>query len=164
MGHSWAIQIGPGVTRAEEERGGGAVGHRPRQRCRPKEQERERKKEGKKKRKKRKREERKENREKEKKIEKGREKGFRKLGEILEKLGGRRKGIFAGFSGFGRQCDFRDGGDGEADRLVRPRRAQDSRCGGRQRCWGRQAVGDVPDAGGAGGIRGTCAEGGRGRW
>jgi hypothetical protein len=56
---------------------------------------------------------------------------FTKLGEFLGKLGGR---IFAGFSGFGRQRDFRDGGDGEADRPAGPRHARDSRCGGRQRC------------------------------
>jgi hypothetical protein len=34
-------------------------------------------------------------------METGKEKRFRKLGERLGKLGGRRKGIFAGFSGFG---------------------------------------------------------------
>jgi hypothetical protein len=32
-------------------------------------------------------------------------------------------GIIAGFPGFRRQRDFRDGGDGEADRLAGPRRA-----------------------------------------
>jgi hypothetical protein len=58
------------------------------------------------------------------------------LGGILGKLGGRRKGNLAGFSSFGRQHDFRDGGDDEADRLAGPRRARDSRRGGRQRCWG----------------------------
>jgi hypothetical protein len=44
-------------------------------------------------------------------------------------------GIFAGFPGFGRQRDFRDGGDGEADRLAGPRRSRESRRGGRQRRW-----------------------------
>jgi hypothetical protein len=37
---------------------------------------------------------------------------------------------------FGRQRDFRDGGDGEADWPAGPRRAGDPRCGGRQRRWG----------------------------
>jgi hypothetical protein len=60
------------------------------------------------------------------KIEKGRDKGFRKLGEILGKLGGRGKRDFAGFSGFGRQHDFRDGCDGEADWPAGLRRAGDS--------------------------------------
>jgi hypothetical protein len=41
-----------------------------------------------------------------------------------------------GFSGFGCQRDFWDGGDGEADWTAGPRRARDSRRGGRQRCWG----------------------------
>jgi hypothetical protein len=45
-------------------------------------------------------------------------------------------GIFAGFAGFGRQRDFRDGGDGEPDRPAGPRHAWDSRRGGRPRCWG----------------------------
>jgi hypothetical protein len=57
------------------------------------------------------------------------------LGEILGKLGGRRKGDLAGFSGFGRQRDFQDDGDGEADQPVGSRRARDSRRGGRQRRW-----------------------------
>jgi hypothetical protein len=43
---------------------------------------------------------------------------------------------FAGFSGFGLQRDFRDGGDGEAVWPAEPRRARDSRRGGRPRCWG----------------------------
>jgi hypothetical protein len=54
----------------------------------------------------------------------------------LENLGERRKGILWGFSGFGRPRDFRDDGDGEADRPAGPRHAQDSRCDGRQRRWG----------------------------
>jgi hypothetical protein len=46
------------------------------------------------------------------------------------------------FRFFGRQRDFRDGGDGEADRPAGPWRARDSRRGGRPRCWGgtRQAM------------------------
>jgi hypothetical protein len=45
-------------------------------------------------------------------------------------------GIFAGFPGFGRQRDFRDGGDVESDRPAGPWHARDSRRGGRPRCWG----------------------------
>jgi hypothetical protein len=62
-----------------------------------------------------------------------------------------------GFSGFGRQRDFRDGGDGEADWPAGPRRrgipgvVADSGAG-------RHTVGDGPSAGGAGGIHGTRAE------
>jgi hypothetical protein len=41
---------------------------------------------------------------------------------------------FCGFLGYRRQ--FRDDGDGEADRPAGPRRARDSRRGGRPRCWG----------------------------
>jgi hypothetical protein len=52
------------------------------------------------------------------------------------KLGGRRKGILRGFPGFGRQRDFWDGGDDEADQPAGPLRARDSQRGGRQRCWG----------------------------
>jgi hypothetical protein len=55
---------------------------------------------------------------------------------MLGKLGGRRKRNFAGFPGFGRPRDFQDGGDGEAHWLAGPRRARDSRRGGRQRRWG----------------------------
>jgi hypothetical protein len=44
--------------------------------------------------------------------------------------------MLAGFSGFGRQRDFRDDEDGEADRPAGPRRARDSQRGGRPRCWG----------------------------
>jgi hypothetical protein len=40
------------------------------------------------------------------------------------------------FRFFGRQRDFRDSGDGEADRPAGPQRARDSRRGGRPRCWG----------------------------
>jgi hypothetical protein len=40
------------------------------------------------------------------------------------------------FRFFGRRRDFRNGGDGEADRSAGPRRARDSRRGGRPRCWG----------------------------
>jgi hypothetical protein len=40
------------------------------------------------------------------------------------------------FCFFGRRCDFREGGDGEADRPARPRRARDSWRGGQPRCWG----------------------------
>jgi hypothetical protein len=69
---------------------------------------------------------------KKKEIKKGR-KRFRKLGELLGKLGGR---ILRGFPVFGCQRDFRDGGDGEADWSAGPRRARDSRRGGRPRCWG----------------------------
>jgi hypothetical protein len=36
-----------------------------------------------------------------------------------------------GFPGFGRPCDFRDDSDGEVDRPAGPRRARDSRRGGR---------------------------------
>jgi hypothetical protein len=55
---------------------------------------------------------------------------------MLGKLGGRKKGIFSGFSGFGCWRYFRDSGDGEADQPTGPRRVRDSRRGGRQRCWG----------------------------
>jgi hypothetical protein len=45
--------------------------------------------------------------------------------------------VFADFSGFFRyQRQFRDDGDGEADRPAGPRRARDSQRGGRSRCWG----------------------------
>jgi hypothetical protein len=58
----------------------------------------------------------------------------------------------------GRQRDFRDGGDGEADRPAGPRR-----CGipivVADRGAGAARVGDGPYAGGAGGIRGMRAEG-----
>jgi hypothetical protein len=59
-------------------------------------------------------------------------KSLGKLGEFLGKLG---ENIFCGvFRFFECQRDFRDGGDGEADRPAGPRRARDSRRGGRQRC------------------------------
>jgi hypothetical protein len=35
----------------------------------------------------------------------------------------------------GRQRDFQDDGDGEADWPAGPRRARDSQRGGRPRCW-----------------------------
>jgi hypothetical protein len=61
-------------------------------------------------------------------------KRFRKLGEFLGKLG---ESFFCGvFRFIGRQRDFRDGGDGEADRPAGPRCARDSRRGGWPRCWG----------------------------
>jgi hypothetical protein len=66
-----------------------------------------------------------------------------------------------GFTISGRRRDFRDGGDGEADRPAGPRRARDSRHGGRPRRWeARMGAGQI--AGGAGGIRGTRADGERG--
>jgi hypothetical protein len=67
---------------------------------------------------------------------KRRKKGFRKFVEILGNLEGRGEKDFAGFSCFGCQRDFRDGGDGEADWLAGPRHARDSRRGGRQQRWG----------------------------
>jgi hypothetical protein len=51
---------------------------------------------------------------------------------MVRKLGGR---VFAGFYDSRRRRDFRDGGDGEGDRPAGPRRAQDSRHGGRPRRW-----------------------------
>jgi hypothetical protein len=66
-----------------------------------------------------------------------------------------------GFSGFLRQHDFWDGGDGEADQPAGPRRCEipgvvaDSGAGAAR-------VGDGPGAGGADGIRGTRTEGERG--
>jgi hypothetical protein len=42
---------------------------------------------------------------------------------------------FAGFSDFRRRCDFRGGGDSDADRSAGPRRARDSWHGGRPRRW-----------------------------
>jgi hypothetical protein len=100
----------------------------------PKEEEREGKKKGEKK--KEKREKEKEKRKKEIRKRKIREekieKRLRKLGEVSRKI---RRRVFADFSGFlGYWRQFRDGGDGEADRPVGPRRAQDSRRGGRPRC------------------------------
>jgi hypothetical protein len=64
------------------------------------------------------------------------------------------------FRFFGRWRDFRDDGDGEADRPAEPRQ-----CGipvvVADRGAGAARVGDGPGAGGAGGIRGTRAEGKR---
>jgi hypothetical protein len=77
---------------------------------------------------------------------------------MVRKLGGR---VFAGFYESRRWRDFRNGGDGEADRPAGPRRAQDSRQGGRPRRW-KARVSAGPGVGSAGGIRGTCAEGERG--
>jgi hypothetical protein len=88
------------------------------------------------------------------------EKGFRKLGEFLEKLGER---FFLWiFRFFGRQRDFWDGGDSEADWPAGPRRARDSGTMA-DRGAGVARVGAGLSAGGAGGIRGTRAEGERGR-
>jgi hypothetical protein len=63
-----------------------------------------------------------------------------------------------GFPISGRRRDFRDGGDGEADRGVRgiPGTVAD-------RGAGVARVGAGLSASGAGGIRGTRAEGERGR-
>jgi hypothetical protein len=65
-----------------------------------------------------------------------------------------------GFPVFRRQRDFRDGGDGEANRSVGPRR-----CGipivVADRGAGAARVGDGLGAGSAGGIHGTRAEGKR---
>jgi hypothetical protein len=77
---------------------------------------------------------------------------------MLGKLGG---SVLRGFPISRRRRDFRDGGDGEADRPAGPRCARDSRHGGRPRRWGGTR-GCFPGAGGAGGIRGTRAEGERG--
>jgi hypothetical protein len=65
-------------------------------------------------------------------MEKGKEKGL----EIRENAREIRGKVLRGFPISGRRRDFRDGGDGEADRLVGPRRARDSRHGGRPRRWG----------------------------
>jgi hypothetical protein len=51
---------------------------------------------------------------------------------LLGNLGRR---VLRGFPTSGRRRDFRDGGDGEADRPAGPRRARDSRHGGRPRRW-----------------------------
>jgi hypothetical protein len=60
-------------------------------------------------------------------------KSLEKLGEFLGKL---EEGFLWVFRFFGCRGDFRDGGDGEVDRPAGPRRARDSRRGGRPRCWG----------------------------
>jgi hypothetical protein len=57
------------------------------------------------------------------------ERVFEKLGEFLGKL---EEGFLWVLRFFGRRRKFRDGGDGEAG----PRRARDSRRGGRPRRWG----------------------------
>jgi hypothetical protein len=44
--------------------------------------------------------------------------------------------VLRGFPISRRRCDFWDGGDGEADQPAGPRRARDSRHGGRPRRWG----------------------------
>jgi hypothetical protein len=51
---------------------------------------------------------------------------------MVRRLGG---GFLRGFMISGRWRDFRDGGDGEADRPAGPRRARDTRHGGRPRRW-----------------------------
>jgi hypothetical protein len=58
------------------------------------------------------------------------ERVLEKLGEFLGKL---EEGFLWSFRLFGRRPDFRDGGAGEADRPAGPRRARDSRRGGRPR-------------------------------
>jgi hypothetical protein len=65
-------------------------------------------------------------------MEKGKEKGL----EIRENAREIRGKVLRGFPISGRRRDFRDGGDGEADRPAGPRRARDSRHGGRPRRWG----------------------------
>jgi hypothetical protein len=68
--------------------------------------------------------------------------------------------ISSGFLGFRRQ--FRDGGDGEADRR-RDRGVRGILGTVADRGAGAARVSDGPSAGGVGGIRGTRAEGERGR-
>jgi hypothetical protein len=63
----------------------------------------------------------------------GKRKRFRNLGKLLGKLGGK---VLRGIPNSGRRRDFRDGGDGEADRPAGPLRARDSQDGGRPRRWG----------------------------
>jgi hypothetical protein len=83
-------------------------------------------------------------------------KGVRKIKRIpWEKYG---KDFCGGFQFFGRQRDFRDGDDGEADRPAGPRRCEIPIVVA-DRGAGAARVGDGPSAGGAGGIRGTRAEG-----
>jgi hypothetical protein len=67
-----------------------------------------------------------------------------------------------GFPVSGCQRDSRGGGDGEADRPAGPRCMRDSGVVA-DRGAGAARVGDGPGAGGTGGIRGTRAEGERGR-
>jgi hypothetical protein len=59
-------------------------------------------------------------------------KKFRKLGKIVREIRGR---FWRDFLISGRRRDLRDGGDGEADRPSGPRRARDSRHGGRPQRW-----------------------------
>jgi hypothetical protein len=89
-------------------------------------------------------EKKKENRKEENKGRKKNRKGIYKIRRISRKI--RRRG-FADFSGFlGHRRQFRDGGDGEADRPAGPRRARDSRpvadrdVGKARRVCGRGAV------------------------
>jgi hypothetical protein len=56
-----------------------------------------------------------------------------KIRKIVREIRGK---DLRGFPVFGRQRDFRDGGDGEADRPAGPRCARDSRRDGRPRRWG----------------------------
>jgi hypothetical protein len=94
----------------------------------------------------------------------GKKKGFRNLGEFLGKFGGRRKGILWGFPVSGVSVIF--------GTIVMARQTGRRDCGVRgipgvvaDSSAERHAVGDGPSAGGAGGIRGTRAEGERGaRW
>jgi hypothetical protein len=61
------------------------------------------------------------------------ERVLEKLEEFLGKL---EEGFLWVFRFFGRRRKFRNGGDGEVDRPAGPRRARDSRRGGRPRRWG----------------------------
>jgi hypothetical protein len=62
-------------------------------------------------------------------------------GEILGRIGEKgRKDSGGIFWVFRCRRDFRNGGDGEADRPAGPRRARDSRHGGRPRRWGGMRV------------------------
>jgi hypothetical protein len=100
----------------------------------------------------------KEKRKKKEKENKGRkiEKRFIKSGENSRKI---RRRVFADFSGFlGYRHQFRDGGDGEADRPAGPRRCRIPVVVA-DRNAGAARVGDGPGAGGAGGIHDTRVEG-----
>jgi hypothetical protein len=59
-------------------------------------------------------------------------KSLEKIEKIVRKIG---EGFLWCFMISGRRRGFRDGGDGEADRPAGPRRARDSRHGGRPRRW-----------------------------
>jgi hypothetical protein len=170
-GLALACRTGEPVGQAQpEEREGGALvletrgargGRRPG--GQPKEEKRGRKirrekEKGEKRKRKRKGKREKRNKKKENKRRKI-EKRFRKLGEISRKIRREVKKDFCGFSWvFG--ANFRDGGDGEADRPAGPRRCgipfvvADSGAGAAR-------TDDGPSAGGAGGIRGMRAEGER---